>query len=114
MRVPGPGLMLGLVLAFAGLASCGANAVPHRDDAPAASQQTRARDCADRSADDVARSAADVCGGLPAEEALRTVTLMAPPAARRAAELLAELGFRTALDLELLGGGRRRRRCWRS
>ena len=36
---------------------------------------------------------------------MRTVGIIPPAAARSASDLLAELGFRTALDLELLGGG---------
>ena len=59
--------------------------------------------CVNRAAD-VARAAAKICGNLPIEEALRSVTLPAA-AARRAGEALAALGFDTALDLQLLGGG---------
>ena len=59
--------------------------------------------CTNRAAD-VARAAAKTCGTLPVEEALRSVT-MPEDAARRAGEALAALGFSTALDLELLGGG---------
>eukprot|EP01052_Picozoa_sp_SAG31_P032750 SAG31_NODE_3623_length_4058_cov_5.815863_4_plen_251_part_00 len=58
--------------------------------------------CTHRAAD-VARAAAHTCGILPVEEALRAVRMPAA-AARRAGEMLAELGFGTALDLELLGG----------
>eukprot|EP01052_Picozoa_sp_SAG31_P036080 SAG31_NODE_4448_length_3222_cov_34.014089_3_plen_536_part_00 len=57
---------------------------------------------------DVARSvSAEIRAGtsLPVEEALLAITMMAAPAARRAGVMLAELGFRTTLDLELLGGG---------
>ena len=91
------------------LAIHGCDAVPRSNDAAAEAphlhqDQTLALDCAHRSAD-VARSAAEICGSLPVEEALRTVGIMPPAAARRASGLLAELGFRTALDLELLGGG---------
>eukprot|EP01052_Picozoa_sp_SAG31_P029284 SAG31_NODE_2899_length_4933_cov_2.793795_5_plen_307_part_00 len=53
---------------------------------------------------DVARAAAGTHGTLPVDEALRAVTMPAA-AARRAGEALAGLGFETALDLELLGGG---------
>ena len=89
------------------LAIHGCDAVPRSNDAAEANLrqgQTLALDCAHRSAD-VARSAAEICGSLPVEEALRTVGIMPPVAAHRASGLLAELGFRTALDLELLGGG---------
>ena len=84
----------------------GSDALPRSTDAPEANlqAQTLVRDCAHRSAD-VARSAAEMCGSLPIEEALHTVAIVPPAAARRVSELLAELGFRTALDLELLGGG---------
>eukprot|EP01052_Picozoa_sp_SAG31_P010756 SAG31_NODE_597_length_13674_cov_3.402947_17_plen_293_part_00 len=60
--------------------------------------------CTQRSAADIARTAAIVCGTLPVEDALRLAT-MPVAAARRAGEALAELGFATALDLQLLGGG---------
>ena len=90
------------------LAIHGCYAVPRSNSAAEASvfqdQTVVLDDCAHRSAD-VARSAAEICGSLPVEEALRTVGIMPPAAARRASGLLAELGFRTALDLELLGGG---------
>ena len=47
-----------------------AEANPHLQD-----QTLLALDCAHRSAD-VARSAAEICGSLPVEEALRTVGIM--------------------------------------
>eukprot|EP01052_Picozoa_sp_SAG31_P055480 SAG31_NODE_15341_length_759_cov_2.416667_1_plen_163_part_00 len=53
---------------------------------------------------DVARIAANACNILPVEDALRAVTMPAA-AADRASVVLTELGFATALDLELLGGG---------
>ena len=59
--------------------------------------------CTNRAAD-VARTAANTCSTVPVEEALRSVTMLAATA-RRASEALAALGFDTALDLELLGGG---------
>ena len=90
------------------LAIHGCDAVPRSNDAAKANllqdRQMLVLGCAHRSAD-VARSAAEICGSLPVEEALRTVGIMPAAAARRASGLLAELGFRTALDLELLGGG---------
>ena len=92
------------------LAIHGCDAVPRSNTQKDAAEanlhqdQTLALDCAHRSAD-VARSAAEICGSLPVEDALRTVGMMPPAAARRASGLLAELGFRTTLDLELLGGG---------
>ena len=64
---------------------------------------TNNRGCASQAAD-VARAAAKTCGTLPIEEALRSVTMPAP-AARKAGEVLTALGFDTALDLQLLGGG---------
>ena len=101
-------LKIGLVaLVLHTLAIHGCDAVPRSNDAAEASllqDQTPALDCAHRSAD-VARSAAEICGSLPIEEALRTVGIMPRAATARASELLAKLGFRTALDLELLGGG---------
>eukprot|EP01052_Picozoa_sp_SAG31_P049081 SAG31_NODE_10584_length_1121_cov_1.340509_1_plen_85_part_10 len=59
-----------------------------------------------RAAADVARrSAANTyCGALSVEEALLAVTMPAA-AARSASAVLAALGFDTAADLELLGGG---------
>ena len=64
---------------------------------------TNSRGCANRAAD-VARAATKTCGTLPVAEALRSVAMTAA-AARWASEVLAALGFDTALDLELLGGG---------
>eukprot|EP01052_Picozoa_sp_SAG31_P002060 SAG31_NODE_69_length_28130_cov_15.318219_13_plen_521_part_00 len=63
-------------------------------------------DCAWRAASDVVRhrSAANTCGALSVEEALLAVT-MPVNAARNASAVLAALGFDTAADLELLGGG---------
>ena len=61
------------------------------------------RSCSNQAAD-AARSAAKTCGTLPVEEALRSVT-MPTAAAHRAGDALAALGFATALDLQLLGGG---------
>ena len=97
--------LVALVLHTLAIRAC--DAVPRSNDTAEANlhqDQTLALACAHRSAD-VARSAAEICGSLPVEEALRTVGIMAPAAARRVSGLLAELGFRTALDLELLGGG---------
>eukprot|EP01052_Picozoa_sp_SAG31_P002862 SAG31_NODE_104_length_25069_cov_12.917144_1_plen_281_part_00 len=54
---------------------------------------------------DLARTAAEVCGALSVEEALRAVAIR-PAAARRGGKMLAQLGFDTALDLKLLGGGK--------
>ena len=59
--------------------------------------------CTSRAAD-VACSAAKTCGTLPVEDALRSVAMTAVTA-HRASEALGALGFDTALDLELLGGG---------
>eukprot|EP01052_Picozoa_sp_SAG31_P039184 SAG31_NODE_5382_length_2572_cov_64.320259_2_plen_526_part_00 len=52
----------------------------------------------------VARTAADLSSALLVEEALHAVTMPAS-AARRAGKALSKVGFVTALDLELLGGG---------
>eukprot|EP01052_Picozoa_sp_SAG31_P075998 SAG31_NODE_35244_length_325_cov_0.606195_1_plen_96_part_01 len=49
----------------------------------------------------VAHRAAQVCGSLPIEEALRSVRVSDESTTSRA---LAELGFRTALDMQLLVG----------
>eukprot|EP01052_Picozoa_sp_SAG31_P024793 SAG31_NODE_2133_length_6372_cov_4.372071_5_plen_148_part_00 len=57
-----------------------------------------------RRAAEIANTAAEVRGTLPVEQALLEVTMPAA-SARRAGEALAELGFETALDLELIGGG---------
>eukprot|EP01052_Picozoa_sp_SAG31_P059170 SAG31_NODE_18497_length_633_cov_28.992509_1_plen_146_part_01 len=54
---------------------------------------------------DVARSAAGLCGALSIDEALLAVTTMPVVAAREGAKVLAKLGFASALDLQLLGGG---------
>eukprot|EP01052_Picozoa_sp_SAG31_P000485 SAG31_NODE_14_length_37953_cov_109.719660_19_plen_583_part_00 len=54
---------------------------------------------------DVARRAAELCGALPIDEALLAVTTMPTAAARAGARVLAKLGFASALDLQLLGGG---------
>ena len=101
-------LKMGLALVLHTLQAIhGCDAVPRSNDAAEAKllqDETPALGCAHRSTD-VARSAAEICGSLPIEEALRTVGITPPGAARRASELLAALGFRTALDLELLGGG---------
>ena len=51
----------------------------------------------------VAEAAQQVCGGAPIEEALRSVHLQ--QAAEDVGRMLAELGFQTALDLQLLTGG---------
>ena len=90
---------LGSVLVLAQLASADADAV----DAPTAAAAARRRSCT-RQAADVAHMAAATCGATPVEVALRSVTMPAV-AARRASDALAGLGFATALDLQLLGGG---------
>ena len=52
----------------------------------------------------VAEAAQRVCGGAPIDEALRSVHLR-PEAAEDVGRMLAGLGFRQALDLQLLAGG---------
>ena len=52
----------------------------------------------------VAQAAQQICGSTPTGEALLS-TRLEPEAADNVAQLLAGLGFRTALDLRLLGGG---------
>ena len=71
--------------------------------ATAALPTTASSSCGRRAAG-VARTAAEACGSLSVEEALRSVTMPAA-SVRRASEALVALGFDTALDLELLGGG---------
>eukprot|EP01052_Picozoa_sp_SAG31_P049672 SAG31_NODE_10985_length_1075_cov_1.725410_1_plen_214_part_00 len=93
-------LMLALLGSTAAQAGDTTTAVTD-EDVPTAPHRTR---CTWRAAADVARSAAATCGGTLLEEALRSVTMPAA-AARRASEALARLGFLTALDLKLLGGG---------
>ena len=52
----------------------------------------------------VAQAAQQICGSTPTGEALLSARLE-PDAADNIAQLLAGLGFQTALDLRLLGGG---------
>ena len=74
-----------------------------RANATAAPPATSSSGCGRRAAD-IARTATEACGSLPVEEVLRSVAMPAA-GARRASEALAALGFETALDLELRGGG---------
>ena len=53
---------------------------------------------------EIARTAQQLCGGLSVEKTLRSVRLQ-PRAVEQTAQLMLELGVRTALDLQLLGGG---------
>eukprot|EP01052_Picozoa_sp_SAG31_P006603 SAG31_NODE_305_length_18002_cov_7.242808_3_plen_286_part_00 len=52
----------------------------------------------------VVRTAQQLCGGLPIEEALRAVEVQSEPA-RLATQVLLDHGFRRLLDLQMLGGG---------
>lgn len=52
----------------------------------------------------IAGTAQQLCGGMSVEMMLRSVRLQ-PRAFEQTAQLMLELGVRTALDLQLLGGG---------
>eukprot|EP01052_Picozoa_sp_SAG31_P036389 SAG31_NODE_4534_length_3158_cov_2.074534_1_plen_637_part_00 len=83
----------------------GASAQPQSpvDSRRAGAEAVGKRECASRAAQ-AARVPAEVCGAVSVEEALHAV-MMPEAASHRAAEVLGGLGFGTALDLELLGGG---------
>ena len=74
----------------------GCDAVPRSNDAAAEANlledPTLALDCAHRSAD-VARSAAEICGSLPIEEALHQAT-MSPAAAQASGSARSDFGLR--------------------
>eukprot|EP01052_Picozoa_sp_SAG31_P042249 SAG31_NODE_6651_length_1937_cov_1.539173_1_plen_394_part_00 len=78
-----------------------ASAAPQKSSA-AESEQVHAPQCA--TAADVAASTRQLCGDTQADEMLQTIGLQAGVVAK-AARLLAGMGLRTAMDMELLGGG---------
>eukprot|EP01052_Picozoa_sp_SAG31_P050884 SAG31_NODE_11824_length_995_cov_0.931920_1_plen_162_part_10 len=96
-------LELPLVLALLPLVAR-AEAMPRRNGGEEAPPSRHHHGHTNLRAADVARAAAATCGELPTEQALRAVK-MPVAAAHRAGEVLTELGFDTALDLEILGGG---------
>ena len=70
--------------------------------ATTASLATRSAAC--NRAADIARAAQQLCGDVAIEEALRLVRLQ-PDTVRTLQPVLASLGLRTVLDLQLLAGG---------
>ena len=80
-------------------------AEPTSPEGPTPAADREATVCTTSAAAAVAEAARQVCGSAPTDEALLSVVRLRPKAAEDVERMLAGLGFRQALDLQLLAGG---------